>query len=171
MEYRPAEVNSLFLSLIIKLFEFLDIFNKELVCMCEFFACDCMLVKDSDGGDELAEVEEVAIGKDFVKQAWAKNKHVREVFPCLIATGNFLSRITRRYVKRSREVRCRLSNGFSMMQPNVSLQDGPVPCLPVICSFARHFATPERKDQVSFVECDKVHEIVTIAERKGYHTK
>ena len=77
-------MDSLLFPLVVEFFKFPDIFDQKLVGLSEFFMCNHVLMKYSDRGGKLAEMVEIAVGKDSVKQTWAKDKYICQIFPSLV---------------------------------------------------------------------------------------
>jgi len=78
-------MDSLLFPLVVEFFKFPDIFDQKLVGLSEFFTCNHALMKYLDRGGKLAEMIEIVVRKDSVKQTWAKDKYICQIFPCLIA--------------------------------------------------------------------------------------
>jgi hypothetical protein len=114
--------------------------------------CDDVLVKKSNTGHKFAIVRPINVRKDVKKNTRPKGKHIREKFPCLISTRNFLCRVTRWAIEGTREVWFSISDLFSMILPNLTFEYSPIPCIMIVTLIAIKVSTPKVDEKISEIK-------------------
>jgi hypothetical protein len=161
-----AKVKPLNFALVVKKFEIFDESDNKLVSGDKLLWRDFALMDKSHTRHQLTIVAPINFREHAIEYARPQSIDVVHKFAGLITTGNFLSRVARRTVKRSRKIGSGACDCLAVGNPYITPQNGPIPEGLVDLIFRFKSAPPKTQKKFGDVEGCKVHQICTTATGK-----